>query len=39
MPRDFLDRAPAEALRWAIHNLDIRQTPDAFDLALVEPMP
>lgn len=32
--RFFLDRDPAEALRWANHNLEVRQTPDAFDLAL-----
>jgi len=32
--RFFLDREPAQALRWAMHNLDVRQTPDAFDLAL-----
>jgi len=32
--RFFLDREPAEALRWAEHNLEVRQTADAYDLAL-----
>jgi tetratricopeptide (TPR) repeat protein len=32
--RFFLDREPAEALRWAVHNLGVRQTSDAYDLAL-----
>jgi tetratricopeptide (TPR) repeat protein len=32
--RFFLDREPREALRWAVHNLDVRQTSDAYDLAL-----
>jgi len=32
--RFFLERDPAEALRWAVHNLDVRQTSDAYDLAL-----
>ena len=32
--RFFLDREPAEALRWAEHNLEVRQTSDAYDLAL-----
>lgn len=32
--RFFLDREPEEALRWATHNLEVRKTTDAFDLAL-----
>ncbi|HEY1333666.1 MAG TPA: hypothetical protein VGF31_05380, partial [Myxococcaceae bacterium] len=32
--RFFLDRDPREALRWATHNLQVRRTPEAFDLAL-----
>ena len=32
--RFFLDREPTEALRWAVHNLEVRQTSDAYDLAL-----
>ena len=32
--RFFMDREPAEALRWAVHNLEVRQTSDAYDLAL-----
>jgi tetratricopeptide (TPR) repeat protein len=32
--RFFLDREPAEAVRWAVHNLDVRQTSEAYDLAL-----
>lgn len=32
--RFFLERDPLEAVRWATHNLQVRQTPDAFDLAL-----
>jgi len=32
--RFFLDREPREALRWAVHNLDVRQTSEAYDLAL-----
>src|SRR5262249_5392892 len=32
--RFFLEREPAEALRWAVHNLEVRQTSEAFDLAL-----
>ena len=32
--RFFLDREPREALRWAMHNLEVRQTIEAFDLAL-----
>jgi hypothetical protein len=32
--RFFLDREPDRALRWASHNLEVRRTPDAFDLAL-----
>ena len=32
--RFLMDREPREALRWAVHNLDVRQTSDAYDLAL-----
>jgi tetratricopeptide (TPR) repeat protein len=32
--RFFLDRDPSEAVRWATRNLEVRQTPDGFDLAL-----
>ena len=32
--RFFLDREPKVALRWATHNLEVRRTTDAFDLAL-----
>ena len=32
--RFFLEREPAEALRWAVHNLEVRQTSEAYDLAL-----
>jgi tetratricopeptide (TPR) repeat protein len=32
--RFFLDRDPRQALRWATHNLQVRRTTDAFDLAL-----
>jgi len=32
--RFFLDRDPKEALRWATHNLELRRTTEAFDLAL-----
>ena len=32
--RFFLERDPAEALRWAVHNLELRQTSEAYDLAL-----
>ena len=32
--RFFLDREPAQALHWAMHNLEVRKTPEGFDLAL-----
>ncbi|HEY1335181.1 MAG TPA: tetratricopeptide repeat protein [Myxococcaceae bacterium] len=32
--RFFLDRDPRESLRWATHNLEVRRTTEAFDLAL-----
>jgi len=32
--RFFLEREPTEALRWAVHNLEVRQTSEAYDLAL-----
>ena len=32
--RFLLPREPALALRWALHNLEVRSTPEAFDLAL-----
>ena len=32
--RFFVDRDPEVALRWATNNLAVRQTPEAFDLAL-----
>jgi len=32
--RFLLEREPAEALRWAVHNLEVRQTSEAYDLAL-----
>ncbi|HSP20606.1 MAG TPA: tetratricopeptide repeat protein, partial [Myxococcaceae bacterium] len=32
--RFFMDREASEALRWATRNLEVRRTPEAFDLAL-----